>query len=211
MATSYGSSGIYYVEVSTTASVGYYSLYIYRYASNAIPIQSACTLSRKIGSGSYADVTTVTLNAVSPGTETQIYYNSSFSATAGAVYTFKLVVGNAITGNITFEIPITIPTARPANWAWWGTHTSGQNLNITASEWNAFTARIQQFLTYKGYSAYSFTAATSGGTMYASQYNQAAICIRTMLGTSYPAATTVGATISAAGLNNLGTYLNQIT
>lgn len=57
------------------------------------------------------------------------------------------------------EIPV------PVNpWKWKSLIKSGEPIKISASEWNSFCGRINEFRTYKGLSKYNFTTVVSGVT-----------------------------------------------
>ncbi|MCM3387350.1 hypothetical protein M3649_04275 [Ureibacillus chungkukjangi] len=99
---------------------------------------------------------------------------------------------------------------RPADWSWGLTFTSGQNVNITASKWNDFTLRINQFRFYQGLTNYSFTTVVSGNPIYAYQINEAIIAIRAMnsniLSNQYS-----GQNAVATVLTSISSALNNIT
>lgn len=76
--------------------------------------------------------------------------------------------------------------ARPDNWQWsflissggpvYNTVLSGNTLIqyiMTAAEWNAFTAKIEEFRAYKGLSVYGFTTVTPGMDFSYQYMNQA--------------------------------------
>jgi len=108
---------------------------------------------------------------------------------------------------------VVIRPARPTNWAWTNTFTSGQPLNITATEWNNFCARINSFRAYKGIANYSFTTVTSGGAMTAAQANQARTAIQGIGGGAgglIPSVAT-GGNINASYFITLRNELNAIT
>lgn len=77
---------------------------------------------------------------------------------------------------------------RPDNWEW--ISPVGKNLEVallenkpwylTAAEWNAFTARINQFRNYKGLATAAFTTAVKGQPMLAAQINEAINAINDM-------------------------------
>lgn len=70
---------------------------------------------------------------------------------------------------------------RPGNWAWGLSFISGQNVNITATKWNDFTFRINQFRFYKGLPDFSFTTVYRGNTIYAWQITEAIDAINAMV------------------------------
>lgn len=52
---------------------------------------------------------------------------------------------------------------KPSNFKWSISKMSGQPLRVSASEWNAFTKKINEFLKYKGKTTINFTSAVSAG------------------------------------------------
>lgn len=97
--------------------------------------------------------------------------------------------------------------ARPINWEWYTPKTTGQLFSLTANEWNTFTARINQFRTYKGLSSYPFTSAVSGGLVYFYLFNEARAAIDSMASTGLGTVSS-GTTILASSLNILRNTLN---
>lgn len=101
---------------------------------------------------------------------------------------------------------------RPADWSWYTSKTSGTAFNCTATEWNDFCSRINEFRIYKGLSSYSFTSAEKGKTAYHSQVNQAITAITDMNPpTSVPSSVSSGGDCLAYTLNRLRDSLNSIT
>lgn len=99
---------------------------------------------------------------------------------------------------------------RPSNFSWTYPKVSGGNFNLTATEWNSFTARINAFRTYKSIGSYSFTSAISGNSFTATMFNQARTAISAM-NSSVPSAVSSGGTVYASGLNSLVSALNAIS
>jgi len=86
-----------------------------------------------------------------------------------------------------------IISQRPPDWSWSSTYTKGDPFNITATEWNDFTARINDFRDYKGFSFYSFSAlAGAGKNANASHFNEAIDAIDDMNPPTLPPSTKVG-------------------
>jgi len=98
---------------------------------------------------------------------------------------------------------------RPNNWTWDFAKNSGGTFTLTASEWNNFTARINQFRLYRGYNTYAFSTVVKGNTAFASQLNEAIIGMRAM--SSPPAEVSSGAYANASFINGLSNTLNSIT
>lgn len=101
---------------------------------------------------------------------------------------------------------------RPNNWSWTNTFISGNPINITASEWNSFTARINDFREYKGLNRYTFTTVNKGDVITASIVNQAINRINDMNPPISPPSTAVAnvTTITAYFFNRLRDSLNSI-
>lgn len=100
---------------------------------------------------------------------------------------------------------------RPSNFSWTYTKTSGGAFNLTATEWNNLTARINAFRKYKGLSNYSFTTAYKGNNFTATMYNQARLAIQAISGYgTYIPTVTKGQVVTAYMLNVLVSELNSI-
>lgn len=151
------------------------------------------------------------------------YYTSGTShnlsgLSPGSGYTFRVRGVNH--GNTSPEATYYFVTSsnRPSNWEWTYAKISGQpvfNTNgkivsiLPATEWNNFTARINQFRNYKGVGTYTFTTVTNTTNFTAAIANQAVNAINGM-GKGIPTVSS-GSTITAAFFNNLRDQLNSIT
>lgn len=116
----------------------------------------------------------------------------TFSVPQGHKYATNVDFGDgAYLGLKTFD---TLPD-RPSDWSWSGIIYSGAPLsNLTASVWNRFTARINEFREYKNQSSYSFTTARSGVTDIADCVPQAVAAIRGLNGHgTLPSSVTISA------------------
>lgn len=100
--------------------------------------------------------------------------------------------------------------ARPLDWAWYSVKASGAEFNILATEWNAFTARINEFRMYKSIETATFSSAVRGQSFYFYQFNEARAAINSMRSTGLSTVTT-GDVIFASHLNTLMNTLNAIT
>lgn len=100
--------------------------------------------------------------------------------------------------------------ARPVNWNWYTAKASGAEFNILATEWNAFTTKINQFRMYRGLGNATFTSAVRGQPFYFYQFNEARNAINSMRSTGLGTVTT-GDVIYASHLNSLSNTLNAIT
>lgn len=113
----------------------------------------------------------------------------------------------------TSSIQIQYKVGRPNSWTWHGgAKVAGQNISLTADEWNSFCIRVNQFRQYKSLGNYGFSTAYSGNTITASIVNQARSAISDMSPpTSVPATATAGVTtITASYFNTLSSSLNSI-
>lgn len=121
--------------------------------------------------------------------------------------------------NIGDAITITPSTGRPANWEWTTdiSPTSYVPMDsegfhpVTATEWNNFTNRINEFRTYTGYSNYSFTSVSKGQAFTPSIYNQAVEAIKGISGYgSYLSTISSGTILTADLFLSLRNELNAI-
>lgn len=138
---------------------------------------------------------TITINGVSKTVkpdldnegETTVATFSNLSA--GTTYTATAIV-NYLTGggyDLTSELTETFTTDedtsnKPSTFSWDTPKTSGGPFNITATEWNNFTSKINEELKYLGKTEYSFTKAVKGESFTASMYNEAVNAIKSMGG-----------------------------
>lgn len=107
---------------------------------------------------------------------------------------------------------ITIVGLKPSTFSWSTTKSSNSKFDITATEWNSFTTRINQFRNWKNLSAYSFTYANKGYAFTADMYNEARNSIYAMNPpTTIPAIRYKGSSILASDINRLVSSLNSIT
>jgi len=101
--------------------------------------------------------------------------------------------------------------SRPSDFSWPTANVvSGVDFNLPFSDWNAFTQRINEFRQYKGLSNYSFTTVSSGGTFYASVFNEARNAIYDMNSIGLPSVKYSGDNVNASDLNGLVSCLNAI-
>ena len=108
-------------------------------------------------------------------------------------------------------IATNIAAKRPNDWTWWSTISSGAAIGITASEWNAFTTRINEFREYANLSSYSFTTVSSGTPISYWIVNQARTAISEISGHgSLPSAAVSGGKIYASFFNSLASALNSV-
>lgn len=136
--------------------------------------------------------------------------------TAGVVYKFnarsRLYVSSEELFSVSFSNELFLAAGnRPQNFAWTYPKVSGQEFNLTATEWNAFTSRINVFRAYKGLGSYGFTTAYSGSNFTAAMFNQARNAIAAMNTTGLPGVRSAGEVLYASYLNNLVSCLNAIS
>ena len=117
-------------------------------------------------------------------------------------------------------------TSRPTNWAWTTVITAGTNVPsvsgktiyiMPASEWNNFTAKINEFRTYKSLTSYSFTSVSTNTEFTKTIINQALVAIRAMSahftwgGTFPPDRVTGDNILQASVYQNMRDAMNSIT
>lgn len=177
-----------FIEVGVLGlSAPAYNYYIY------ITCQQTGETSGDLGQGSSTNSYTHTFTGLQPNT----------------LYTFNASIRNS---NNEYWYPdrsfITSAPPRPQNFSWNVSVVQGQSFNMTASEWNRFLTRINEFRTYKSYNNASFNYAIQGATAYASQYNEARNAIA-VLSASVPPVRSSTNNILASDVNQLVTALNS--
>lgn len=101
--------------------------------------------------------------------------------------------------------------SRPSSWSWRSTIVSGGDIGLTASEWNDFCGRINEFRAYKGLSTYSFTSVSPGVKISASIVNEARNAISAIPGHGgLPSQAVSGGEVSAAFFHALRDALNGV-
>ena len=100
---------------------------------------------------------------------------------------------------------------RPEDWIWESTVAAGEQVLITAVEWNNFTTRINDFREYLSITTYSFTTAVQGNPLLADYFNEAKEAIDDCSpSTSTPDSVVSGDPIVADEFNLLKDSLNSI-
>ena len=132
----------------------------------------------------------------------------------GCNYKVRVFIVNS-SGNVSYTsnwISVSVPEKiRPDNFSWTYAKTQNGNFNLTATEWNNFTSRINEFREYCGLTAYTFTKAYSGNDFKAAMYNQARSAIRAISGYgSYIPLVSSGDDITAYLMNIIVSELNAI-
>lgn len=116
-------------------------------------------------------------------------------------------VGNAWCGTR----PFTTKSARPDDWSWWSVVSQDKDINISANEWNAFCARINEFRDYKGLSQYgAFITARRGEDISALIVNHAVWAIGAMNTSAKSLEIQQGDAISSGFFNSLKSCLNAL-
>lgn len=150
------------------------------------------------------------------------YDDDSGSSSTNFSFTYDVVAGTRYyiwfrayyagdTGTTTISVTVPQAVTRPNNFSWTYSKVQGEEFNLTATEWNNFTSRVNAFREYKGLSDYSFTTAYSGNTFTAAMYNQARIAIQAISGYgTYIPTVTKGQQITAYMMNVLVSELNSI-
>ena len=182
-------------NTSTSIKVALSNYSDFRYFKYAIQLLDGTTVG---GSGSYITSASYTFTGLSPNTTYNVFCNYSNNSSSAV----DTALGITVT---------TAKTSRPSNFEWTNAKVTGQAFNLTAAEWNSFTARINAFRAYKGLSNYSFTTAYTGNPFTAAMYTQAQNAIRGIsgYGTYIPDAVKGGA-ITAYHLNQIRDELNII-
>lgn len=140
-------------------------------------------------------------------------FKFTYDVTAGTTY-YVWVKGYGGASVSSLQLCVEPPeevAERPNNFAWTYAKTQGGDFNLTASEWNALTSRINAFRAYKNLSNYSFTTAYYDDDFTATIYNQARLAIQGISGYGTYIPTVVsGQDITAYMMNTLVSELNAI-
>lgn len=182
-------------KTSTSITVALSNYSDFRYFKYSIQLLDGTTVG---GSGSYVTSASYTFTGLSPNTTYNVFCNYS----------------NNSSSTVDDTLGITVTTAkisRPSNFEWTNAKVTGKAFNLTAAEWNSFTARINAFRAYKGLSNYSFTTAYTGNVFTAAMYTQAQTAIKGIAGygTGIPNAVKGGA-ITADHFTKIRDELNSI-
>lgn len=151
---------------------------------------------------------------------TTVSYTTSYSETISGLdentdYTINVGInegsGNVWIGSKTFTTDEIVEEEKPDTFSWTYAKTQDGAFNLTATEWNNFTSRINEERAYLGLSAYSFTKAVKGNNFTASMYNQAVNAIKGMGGGAggYIYTVSKGDTITAYEMNQIVAELNS--
>lgn len=154
--------------------------------------------------GSY--VTTLTANGSG-----EVFYTYTGLAADTPYDLYCVVSDNAGRTVTSFTISPRTASNRPSDFFWNTSKISGNNFDITATEWNNLTSKIDAFRAYKGLGSFGFTSASSGATFEAYYYRQTASGISGMSPpTSAPPLRYTGDDILASDIDKLRTSLNSI-
>ena len=147
------------------------------------------------------------------------YSFSSNSFTKGNTYVgrFKLQYKNQgaeewSTALTQSSDPIEVPSDRPDDFTFPSSvHSGAATTTVTASKWNSFQDRINEFQAYKGVAQTSFDDVSSGDEMTASLMRKAWDAINGISGHgTMPTRPSSGATIYASWFHDLADALNDI-
>lgn len=131
------------------------------------------------------------------------------------LYYFRARSRIDLPGGSIYSVGSSAPYAfnRPANFAWTFPKVQGEELKVTALEWNSFINRINSFRAYKTQATYAFSTAIVGNKIKADHINQARNAILSMNpSVSIPAFCTADLTpVSAYYFNRLRDSLNSVT
>lgn len=175
------------------------------YASIGSGNWTGITVERLTMSGSLVDSKTVTVNG-GYAQWTGMSTGSAFQFRARSYYN----IGTTLY-SVGYSNTITLQNIKPTNFAWTASKVQGQPFLLYASEWNALTAKTNQFRTYKGELSISFIVAYQNNNVLASMFNQVRNAISTMSPvTSPPSVKSPNDPIRASDLNLLRDSLNSI-
>jgi hypothetical protein len=157
-----------------------------------------------------SSITGIADQVTAPATGTNRFAAGSRSYTSGTFYFhgFARAANGLYYGAGGQWVTIQPVAVRPQNWFWSGV-SSGAEM-VSASQWNSFTQRINEFRAYKGLAAYPINTAFSGNPITALAFNQALIAISAM--TNVGLTNRVSGEIIYAGyFTTLSNALNSIT
>jgi hypothetical protein len=79
------------------------------------------------------------------------------------IYRFEIyATKNALDSDIVVLEEKTLSIVRPVNFTWTYSKVSGQDYNLTGTEWNNFCSKINEFRVYKALTEVTFTPWVSG-------------------------------------------------
>ena len=101
---------------------------------------------------------------------------------------------------------------RPSDWVWTSIIASGKDISITATEWNDFCSRINEFRDYDDLSPYNFDTVLKGDEISAVICNQACDAINDITGHGVlPSSVSKGDEIYAGFFTGLRDALNAVS
>lgn len=166
---------------------------------------------RLTSSGSLVDVKTI---ISANGNDQTIQWNS---IVPGSEHRFR-AKSNFLTLSSPYSNEVVLKNTRPNNFSWTQEKKANEPFNLTALEWNSFTARINMFRQYCGKPQFGFTQAQKDLPFYAFMFNQAIDALLSIDSPNSPkpsvqppAIVAKNDPITALGLNLLVTSLNSIT
>lgn len=154
-----------------------------------------------------------TFSGLNPGTTYTIeggaYTNSWYSVDSKVVTTNSSGGGGTDPGPDPWEPPPDPTPVRPSNFYWTWAKNSGGSFYITASEWNALCAKVNEFRDYKGLSYYPLSYAYSGYAFSNSYYNEVRSALSGMT-SNIPPWRYTSDLIYASDINQLVNAVNSI-
>jgi hypothetical protein len=143
--------------------------------------------------------------------------NIAVTLDKAAKYEFRAYVTYSSTNYYSSTVTLDLSGKRPANWEWYSNQGSnpiakGNKIKLTATEWNDFCKRINQFETYQGKTSTSFTTAVGGTTKIgATICNKARTAVSSLTGHgTLPSKAVAGEPIRASYFNDLRDALNAV-
>lgn len=144
-------------------------------------------------------------------------FKFTYDVTAGTTYYVwaRYYYGSTSCNTTVYVVPPSY-TSKPSSFSWTTTKVQGNEFKLTAAEWNALQAKVNEVREYHGLSTYSLTNVVRGNTFYATDYNNVLMAIAgaySELGTTgiynnnYVSS---GDIITAACLNKLVTLVNEL-
>lgn len=121
-------------------------------------------------------------------------------------YSWYTYAGCSVTVTYTTSNP------RPSNWSWYSAIASGASINLSATEWNTFCSRINEFRAYAGLTQYYFTTVYSGTAISAAICNEAWYAINAISGHgTMPSMALSGGPLYASFFTGLRDALNAVS
>ncbi|WP_168120729.1 hypothetical protein [Paenibacillus sp. HB172176] len=169
---------------------------------------SSITVERLSSTGSYLDSKTITPS----GNQ----YVQWLNMPANTTNQFRAYSSYSSLNSPYSDNTITLQNNRPEEFSWTYEKSKDENFNLTATEWNNLTSKINEFRAYRlgTNSSYSFTQAQTGSPFYAVMFNQAVNAINGINNPSPtispPSTKMRGDIITASDINQLKFSINSV-